>query len=549
MQPEGQAPRKGSPDADQGPAREELEQGIRDLLGLLALPSLWAGRDGKAILQLTLEAAERIVPLRVCHAQANLLPDTPTLHLLRVDGHYLDDMAIASWAEAVGCWNEGLASGATYTAVTPLGPLHMVRLSMGFGSYGGNLWFGAESADALGFVQLAFLRAAASLAASGLQAARANHEREQASRAKDEFLAMLGHELRNPLTPIIMSLELMKRRSGGEEPPREHQIIERQARHLSRMVDDLLDVTRITRGRIELNREVVELQAVLHQAVEEAGALIESQRHQLTLSLPEEPVQVFGDATRLIQVFCNLLTNAAKYTSQGGRIDVTMQRAGDRVEISVRDNGVGISEQLQPRLFTIFEQGTATIDRAKGGLGIGLALVRSFVACHDGSVEVHSEGPGKGSEFIVRLPVSENQPVTAAEIAPDRSEQDGRLRILLVDDNSDALETTREYLVQQEHRLMVTGDPLEALHIAQSFRPDLAILDIGLPVMDGYTLGRELRVRLGDSLRLVALTGYGQARDHSASRLAGFDGHLVKPVRLVDLDAAVRGRRSASGSA
>lgn len=518
-------------------------RGIRDLMGLLALPTLWAGRDGETVLQITMEAAERIVPLCFAYAQTTLLPDHPRYHLLRVAGKYVSGEKVAEWEAAAQIWTTvRIPDGRAFVSVTPLQEMRIIRLSMGYGPYGGKVWFGSLAPDFPTSNQLAFLRAATSLAANGLQAARADYEKELASRAKDEFLAMLGHELRNPLAPIVTALELLKLKNEGELQ-QEHQIIERQAKHLSRLVDDLLDVTRITRGKIELRKEPTELREVVARAIEDTRPLLEERCHLLTANLPDNEVWVFGDPVRLAQVFSNLLTNAAKYTDPGGKIAVSMHADETQASVIVRDNGSGISTELFPRLFKIFEQGVATIDRSKGGLGIGLALVKNFVDLHGGTVTGRSEGVGQGSEFTVRLPMLNHSVAMASIKPPECAKLPSALRVLVVDDNIDALESIKHYLSLRGDQVRATSDPLEALSIADEFVPEVAVLDIGLPVMDGYTLASNLRAKYGShELRLIALTGYGQKKDFEQSQAAGFDVHLVKPVLLQDLDAAM-GRR------
>ncbi|TWI52488.1 phospho-acceptor domain-containing protein [Pseudomonas duriflava] len=516
------------------------EKSIRDLMGLLALPALWSGRDGETVLRLMIEAVERIVPVRFCLAQA-VLPERPDFCLVRVEGNYLPEQVLDPWRAAAETWSgQRVPDGRVSEAMTPLRHMRIIYLSLGYGSCGGKIWFGSCDPAFPQVTQLAFLRAAASLAATGVQAARANHEREQASRAKDEFLAMLGHELRNPLAPIVMAIELLKLRSK-EALSREHVIIERQANHLSRLVDDLLDVTRITRGKIELKKEPVKLKDVLLRAIEDTSTLMQERQHQLATDFPEQDIWIQGDAIRLAQVFTNLLTNAAKYTDVGGYVTVSMHVADTYAEVTVRDNGTGISPHLLPLLFNMFEQGAATIDRAKGGLGIGLALVKSFVGLHGGTVTAHSDGIGCGSEFTVRLPLLNPATSLAPVSIQDHSETPGKaVRVLIVDDNLDALESTAAYLQQSGHSVETTSDPLKVLDLATIFKPDVVILDIGLPVVDGYTLAARLREAFpAGTLRLVALTGYGQAADMKKSRDAGFDVHLVKPVAFRALNEAI----------
>lgn len=524
------------------------DRSLRDLMGLLALPALWAGRDGAAILQITIEAVERIVPMRFTMVDVKLLPDTPSHIVLRLDGQYIDAAERSEWEAATREWEQTrLPDGRVHLLFTPRQPMRIVRLSMGYGKFGGNIWFGSKQHDFPNEPQLAFLRAAASLATTGLQTARAHHEREQASRAKDEFLAMLGHELRNPLAPIITVLDLLKLRSKGQQLPREHQIIERQAKHLSNLLDDLLDATRIIQGKVELKREPLDLCSVIHRTVEASDTLVQERRHSLTIRLPEQAVWVYGDPTRLMQVFANLLSNAVKYTDPGGKIEIAMQASEGQVAITVQDNGSGISPTLFPRLFNIFEQGAATIDRGKGGLGIGLALVKTFVELHEGTVMARSEGIGCGSAFTVSLPRLSlpNSLQNLPDFTPAAA--GSAFRILLVDDNIDALESLRDYLAHHGHEVVATSEPLQALQITQTFHPDVAVLDIGLPGMDGYDLAAALRGRFSqEELRLVALTGYGQTRDFERSKAAGFDTHLVKPVSLEALDAAIAGLSQAA---
>jgi signal transduction histidine kinase/CheY-like chemotaxis protein len=371
------------------------------------------------------------------------------------------------------------------------------------------------------------------------EAARA--EAADASRAKDEFLAMLGHELRNPLAPIATALHLMRTRGGGDG--RERAVIERQVQHLSRLVDDLLDVSRLTAGRVTLELRLVALDEVVARAVETAGPLLEQRRHRLTVDVPPGLV-VRGDATRLTQVVANLLTNAAKYTDPDGDLRVRAAREGDSVVLRVSDNGMGIGPALLPRVFDSFAQAHQAVDRAHGGLGLGLAIVRSLVALHGGAVEARSDGDGRGSEFIVRLPAADaaGEAEAPAEAAARDAPPPGARRgaVLLVDDNTDALEMMELALQESGFDVRTAADGADALAAVESFAPDVAVLDIGLPVMDGYELARALRRRPGlAGLPLVALTGYGLPSDRARSAEAGFDEHLVKPVELAVIEATI----------
>jgi CheY-like chemotaxis protein len=367
--------------------------------------------------------------------------------------------------------------------------------------------------------------------------AQAAREREdllaaarEASRAKDEFLAMLGHELRNPLSPIVTALQLMRMR-GETGTEREQAIIHRQVDHMVRLVDDLLDISRITRGLVELKREKAELAAVLAKAVEQASLLLEQRSHRLSVDV-EPQLACECDPVRLAQVVSNLLTNAARYTAAGGDIRLKARAAGDgTVCISVRDTGRGISPELLPRIFDLFYQAPRGMDRAEGGLGIGLAIVKSLVELHGGTVQAFSEGRGRGSEFAINLPLrAEEGAAQQSAGLPAAQEAAGGKRVLLVDDNRDAAETMGELLQAFGHEVRVFTEPVAALEAVRTFRPEVALLDIGLPVMDGYELGFRVREACGESCLLVALTGYGQDADKARAHEAGFDHHLTKPV-------------------
>jgi PAS domain S-box-containing protein len=369
---------------------------------------------------------------------------------------------------------------------------------------------------------------------------------ESANRAKDEFLAMLGHELRNPLSPIVAALQLMKLQGdGGNELART--IIERQVTHLTRLVDDLLDVSRIARGKVELKTQVVELAEVLVKAIEMASPLVEERRHTLNVQVPTSGLGINADPTRMSQVISNLLTNAAKYTPTGGRINVQAERVDDEVVLRVRDTGIGIPPDVLPRIFELFVQDRQAIDRSQGGLGIGLSIVRNLVERHGGSVSAQSDGQGCGSEFVVRLPwVARPDAVTPAVGAPVSTGQPsnaGAPRVLVIDDNEDGSTMLAKALTHLGHDTRVAHDAPTALRLAAEFRPDVAVVDIGLPVMDGYELAAHLRRIPGlASLRLIALTGYSQDSDRQKSRAAGFDHHLVKPIDIEALEKVMASR-------
>jgi signal transduction histidine kinase/ActR/RegA family two-component response regulator len=373
-------------------------------------------------------------------------------------------------------------------------------------------------------------------------------EAAAANRAKDEFLAMLGHELRNPLAPMVTALQLMRMRGRSSK---EQEVLERQVAHLARLVDDLLDVSRITRGKIDLDRRVLEVCDVVVRAMEMASPALEQSHHQVDLQVPRSGLLIHADLNRMAQVISNLLTNAAKYSDGHSLIVVHAERADSLVRISVKDQGIGIAPGMMAGIFEPFVQQPQTIDRSRGGLGLGLTIVRSFVEKHGGKVRAESEGIGRGSEFIVELPaaiglVDAQRP---AEPLPPRAASARDKRILLVDDNEDAAVILMQALEQLGYEVKVAHDGPSALDACAAFQPDVALLDIGLPVMDGYELAQRLREsRQGEShLRLVAITGYGQDKDRERSRRAGFEQHLVKPLDLAKIERAIEGALDAHG--
>jgi len=360
----------------------------------------------------------------------------------------------------------------------------------------------------------------------------ARREAEAANKAKDEFLAMLGHELRNPLSPIVTALQLMRLR--GEPLGREVLVIERQVKHLVRLVEDLLNLSRITSGRIELRMEPLDLADVVAKAVEMSSPLLEERRHHVTIDVPRGQTVVTGDAARLTQVFCNLLSNAAKYTDCGGQIAVTASRHRERIQVVVSDDGAGIDAELLPRIFDLFIQAQQTIDRSQGGLGIGLSIVKKLVELHGGTVTARSDGPGHGSAFTVELPASQAvaQRPGQFEGSPERVWR--KSSVLVVDDNEDARSLLADALRELGYDVREAHDGPSAIEAVGDFRPSIAVLDIGLPVMDGYELARRLTA-LCPRVQFVAVSGYGQESDQERSRQSGFVGHLVKPIALNDI--------------
>jgi signal transduction histidine kinase len=357
---------------------------------------------------------------------------------------------------------------------------------------------------------------------------------DEASRAKDEFLAMLGHELRNPLTPIVTALQLM-RLQGGDAFERERAVIERQVSHLVRLVDDLLDVSRVVRGELRLERAAVEVAAVVARAIEVPGPLIEERRHRLVVSVPQSGLVVHADAERIAQVLTNLLTNAAKYTPSGGSIAVHARADHEQIVVEVADDGVGIGPELLPVVFEAFTQGRQGLDRKAGGLGLGLAIARQLIVAHGGTIEARSEGAGRGTTMTVRLPRAEAPPSSGgrSKAAALRGSPTALRCVLLVDDNPDAAKLLHAVLTQIGHDVRSALDAPSALRLVQTFTPDIAFLDIGLPVMDGYELARQLRrMPRFAATPLVAVTGYVQDDDRLRAFASGFDEHLAKPLQL-----------------
>ncbi len=361
---------------------------------------------------------------------------------------------------------------------------------------------------------------------------------KDADRRKDEFLAMLAHELRNPLAPIwnaVRVMRLLAPADGNVQWARD--VIERQVQHMSRLVDDLLDVSRITRGKIALRKQLVEVAGLIARAVEMSRPFIDARHHELTVSVPPEPLCVIGDQTRLAQVLGNLLNNAAKYTEEAGKISLALVCEGEEVVITISDTGIGMAPDLLPHVFDLFMQGQQLLDQTQGGLGIGLTLVRDLVEMHGGSVHARSPGSRQGSEFIVRLPrVTPPRLQRGADSPPrldvqlPRRSPSAACRVLVVDDNVDAAESLALCLQAMGYDVQARHDGPTALDAAQAFRPRIVLLDIGLPGMNGYEVARCLRQRGAERLALIAMTGFGQEQDRRRAQQAGFDRYVVKPV-------------------
>jgi PAS domain S-box-containing protein len=400
----------------------------------------------------------------------------------------------------------------------------------------------AESGRRYGPADLRLAEDLAHRAAVAVENARLYSEVKEAARRKDEFLAMLAHELRNPLAPIRNALHVMKMAgANGDAVESARQMTERQVQHMVRLVDDLLDVSRIMRGRVELRKEPVDLATVIARGVETAQPMLDAQGQELLLAVPPEPLWLEADPTRLAQVVANLVHNAAKFSERAGRVWVTAERQGGEAVIRVRDEGAGIRPDLLPHVFDLFVQADRSLERSQGGLGIGLTVVRSLVELHGGTVTARSEGPGKGSEFVVRLPGLRDAGGAAPAGEGGRPAGAGRARrVLVVDDNVDAAESTALLLRLWGHDVRLAHNGPEAVRAAEEYRPEIVLLDIGLPGMNGYDVARQLRQRPeSQKALLVAVTGYGQEQDRRRTQESGFDRHLTKPVDPTALEAIV----------
>jgi PAS domain S-box-containing protein len=397
----------------------------------------------------------------------------------------------------------------------------------------------AESDHSYDETDLAVAKDLASRTAIAIENTQLYRELRDADQRKDEFLATLAHELRNPLAPIRNGLQVLRLAGGGSETAdRARSMMERQLAHMVRLVDDLLDVSRITRNKLELRKERVALATVVHSAVDTSRPLIEEFGHTFSVTLPPTPVYLDADPVRLAQVFSNLLNNAAKYTPPGGKLTLTAETRGAEAIVCVRDNGLGIPVAAQPRIFEMFSQLDRNVERAQGGLGIGLTLVRRLVEMHGGAVGVKSEGPGTGSEFTVRIPVlKEAEPGPSGGESQSAEVAGPKRRVLVVDYNRDAAETLGMMLTLMGNDVRTASDGLAAVEAARDFRPDMILLDIGLPKLNGYDACRRIRQEpWSKGMVIVALTGWGQEEDRRRSLEAGFDHHLVKPIEVMTLE-------------
>jgi signal transduction histidine kinase/CheY-like chemotaxis protein len=499
-----------------------LERCIRDLAALNALPSMCIGCTPAEALEIVVDALPTVLTVDLLVLE---VPGPPRVERAWSRGGSLSAEQLAALKSAKA------ASGASGELSVPgLGACWYLAAEVPIGAERGHLLAARRSAlDPA--TDRVLVRSAANLVGAALETAYVL----EAAQRKDEFLAMLGHELRNPLAPILTAVELLARHPQAD---RERHVINRHTRHLARLVDDLLDISRVTRGHIELKNEYVSLTSVLERAVEIVAPAMQRFRHLLEVA-DASGVTLRGDPVRLAQVFGNLLNNASKFTQPGGRIAVSVARSPGRVAVSVCDNGRGIAREALGRIFEPFVQADTERDSRRGGLGLGLAIVRDLVVRHGGTISAHSDGPGHGAEFTVELPVVAHTAPEPQSKRPEPVTTRAGVRVLVVDDNTDVAELLSEALQDAGFQTAVAFDARAALEAWRRFGPHAAVLDVGLPEIDGYELAKTLRVEHGTVPTLIAATGYGQLQDRQRAAHAGFDCHFVKPVSVHDLVTAL----------
>jgi signal transduction histidine kinase/CheY-like chemotaxis protein len=496
-----------------------LERCIRDMAALNALQSMCIGRSPDEAFDLMLDALPTALSCDLVYLS---VPGAPPVARATLHGAAVPEPALAAMAAFI-------SSGAQTSAalVLPiLGEFWCFDAQVTIGTETGRLLAG-RSTPLDPDTDRVLVATAANLVGATLESARVL----ESARRRDNFLAVLGHELRNPLAPILTAVELL-----GRYPSiaREQQVIERHTRHLARLVDDLLDISRVTSGHVELRRECVSLSSVLERAVEVAAPLASRYQHTLQVA-SAEGIFLEGDPVRLAQIFGNLLVNAAKFTPPSGRIDVAIDRSPARVRITVRDTGRGISRDQLGRIFEPFVQADRERDALTGGLGLGLAIVKNLVDRHGGTITASSDGRDRGAAFTIELPTVERRDEPVAIVQPQASRARSAIRVLVVDDNADIAELLAEALRLEGFQTAVEYNARAALERWNSFVPHAAVLDVGLPELDGYELAKALREQHGADPTLIAATGYGQQKDRLRAADAGFDCHFVKPVRVRDL--------------
>ncbi|HKH47332.1 MAG TPA: ATP-binding protein [Thermoanaerobaculia bacterium] len=518
---------------------QSLRRCIRELAALSVLSAAWSRTDPQGIAESLADVLLRslaqadFIYVRVLGPAQDLGFEVLRTHQGR---------EAAERAREVGRSLEPLLrSGAlSPTLANPIGngTVCLAVVPMGYDGDCGFVVAGSQQPDFPNQTDRLLLGVGANQATVVLQHKRSEAILQETDRRKDEFLAILAHELRNPLAPLRNALQIL--RLAGNDPQileKAHGVMERQVQQMVRLIDDLLDISRITRGKIELRKERIEVAAVIQDAVETSRPLIEAAGHELTVVYPPETTFLDADPTRVAQVFANLLNNAAKYTESGGHIRLIAERQGNEVVVKVRDSGIGIPADMLPHVFEMFTQVDRSLERSQGGLGIGLSIVRGLVELHGGSVEAHSEGPGQGSEISVRLAVHPSTANVQAAADERRPAAPARRRILVVDDNRDSADSLALLLTLQGSEVRTAYDGLEAIEAAAAFQPDIVLSDIGMPRLNGYDAAQRIREQCrGRRIVLVAMTGWGQEVDKRRSTAAGYDIHLVKPVELAALE-------------
>jgi signal transduction histidine kinase/CheY-like chemotaxis protein len=513
---------------------QNLRRCVRDLVALSTLPAIWGNADAPTIGRSLAEVLLRLLSVDFVYVRLPGRAGRPPAEAARTRRRTESAGRAHEIGQALAPWLQPNGAGTPPSIPSPVGD-ETVRLAVfpiGPGHDHGLLAAGCARPDFPTDTERLLLGVAVNQAAGLLQRKETEEALREADRRKDEFLATLAHELRNPLAPLRNGLQVMKLARGDAKAVEQARgMMERQLAQMVRLIDDLLDVSRITRGKLRLRRERVELAEVVRSAVEGSRPLLEAQVHRLTVALPPEPVYLDADPTRLAQVLGNLLTNAAKYTDRGGNIALTAGRQGGAVVVSVKDNGIGIAAEHLPGLFEMFSQVAPAQERSQGGLGLGLALVKGLVEMHGGTVEARSGGPGQGSEFLVRLPPATGPSIPGPAAPADRGEGAPPCRILIADDNRDVVDSLAMLLRLQNHVVQVARDGREAVEAAGRFRPDVVFLDIGMPALNGLQAARQIRNQPGgEEMLLVAITGWGQDEDRRRATEAGFDHHLTKPV-------------------
>lgn len=511
---------------------------IRDLMALVALPGAWHGKTGTAIIILMIDAIESMVPVAFSYSQAEMVTNEAAETYIMVGGQVVAGSERTGWIEARSGWPDARRLGSHTTLCdTPIGPMRVACVSLANENLQGSLWFGSADPGFPDVGQMTLLSAAASLTATGLIGARIGRENQLAAIAKDEFLAMLAHELRNPLAPIKSAAELLA--SGKVDATtlqRISKVIGRQVVHMTGLIDDLLDVSRVTRGIVTLSKVPLDMKEVVAEAIEQIRPLLELKAHRLSTRMPNHAIVVLGDKKRLVQVVANLLGNAVKYTMPNGNISVDLENNANQAVLMVGDDGVGMTPALTKYAFDLFSQGERTSDRSQGGLGIGLALARSLVMLHSGTISAASAGLGSGSRFTVAVPTLPDGRIESPIEAIPLESRMPALRILIVDDNIDAAEMLAILLTSHGHEVRIENGSHAAYASSLVTHTDVFLLDIGLPEMDGKELVRRLRRTQRNADRtMIAVTGYGQLQDKEDALKAGFDHHLVKPIDATEL--------------